>query len=510
MLKWNQFKPETLRTRLILLMLLTLVLVQLVSVLVYLKDRNQLISSASANLQVQRIVALIRLIDQSERYQYEAILKATETPSLAVLISPDALVPPDQATGDAAYMRKKLYDKTQRRSEQSIRVTYERYRLPEEFDCDTGSYKSPDKSGYYFLGSNHTYWLKEGDPINHDKGKDYGHDSADENAPSFQRFIHSDRRPYELSIAVRLPDNLWLNIRAGRYDEIPVWDWRSAAMLVLIGFVVVGIMLWLLRSNTRPLQKLASAANAIGRGQDTEPLAEEGAQEVRSTIKAFNNMQERQQRFIKDRMLMLAAVSHDLRTPITKLRLQSEFVCDDDIQQKMRHTLMDMEQMLNAAMNFAKDDVQNEASRPTDMASLVQSLCDDLTDQGARLTSCLPDRLVCECRPSAFRRMVSNVLENAFKYADSARVTLKQEAPDSTGTSWIVLNVADDGPGIDETLFEQVFTPFYRVESSRNRSTGGMGLGLSVVRSIALHHGGQVFLSNRKEGGLSVTIRIPC
>ena len=492
-------RPDTLRARLILLMLLTLILIQCVSIMAYMKDRNQLISKASDNLQVQRIAALISLVDQSEPYQYKAILKATETPGLAVLISGDALVADGRMDSDAAYMQKKLYYKTHRQPEQLIRVTYERYHLPDDFDCDAGDYEGAGKSGRYFQGSNHNYWIKEGDKRRSDHHGDWR-----------GRYREPDFRPYELSISVLLPDNRWLNIRAARTDELPVWNWRSATGLVLTGFLVVGLMLWLLRSNTRPLQKLADAANRIGRGMDTDPLPEEGAREVRNTIQAFNSMQERQQRFIKDRMLMLAAISHDLRTPITKLRLQSEFVSEQDIQRKMLHTLTDMEAMLTATMNFARDDVQNEESRPVDMASLVQSLCDDLIDQGAELQCQLPERLVCECKPTGFRRMVSNVLENAVKYAGSANVILQTETDAESGTDWIVLTVTDDGPGIDESLFEQVFTPFYRIESSRNRSTGGMGLGLSVVRSVALHHGGQVQLQNQPEGGLKVEIRIPC
>lgn len=527
----QRFKPQTLRTRLILLMLATLVLVQLVSVMVYLKDRNHLISSASANLQVQRIANLISLVDQSEPHQYKAILKATETPQLAVLISPDALVSADFSSNDAVEMQHKLYRKTLRQPEQMIRVTYERYPLPDDFDCDTDEYVGPGKSGRYFQGQEHAYWRK----LDHDNKGFFSKHKEDRNYRSDQGYrddkgyrgekdhdfggydkygrkpySRRDGPPYELSISVLLPDQRWLNIRAGGTDPLPVWNWRSAVGLVVVGLLVVGIMLWMLRSNTRPLQKLAKAANRTGRGMDSEPLAEEGAREVRTTIQAFNSMQERQQRFIKDRMLMLAAISHDLRTPITKLRLQSEFVSDDEIHSKMQHTLTDMEQMLNATMNFARDDVQNEPSRATDLASLVQSLCDDLIDQGANLNCDLPERLVCECKPMGFRRMVTNVVENAVKYADSAEVILKQEREPETGIHWILLTVTDDGPGIDEALFEQVFTPFYRVEGSRNRATGGMGLGLSVVRSVALLHGGHVDLSNREEGGLQVQIRIPC
>ena len=517
-----RFKPQTLRTRLILLMLATLVLVQLVSVMVYLKDRNHLISSASANLQVQRIANLISLFDQSEPHQYKAILKATETPQLAVLVSPAALIRSMPSARDAVEMQQKLYRKTLRQPDQSIRVTYEKYRLPEDFECNSDEFTGEGKRGRSYLGRDHAYWSKEGDEgprffsryqdeKDHWRERDHDFEDFDDYKKYGSKpYSRRDSPPYELTISVLLPDQRWLNIRAGGTEPLPVWNWRSAVGLLVVGLLVVGIMLWMLRSNTRPLQGLAKAANRIGRGMDSEPLAEEGAREVRTTIQAFNSMQERQQRFIKDRMLMLAAISHDLRTPITKLRLQSEFVSDEEIHNKMQHTLTDMEQMLNATMNFARDDVQNEPSKATDLASLVQSLCDDLIDQGANLNCDLPERLVCECKPMGFRRMITNVVQNAVKYADSAEVVLKQEKEPETGIHWIILTVTDDGPGIDEALFEQVFTPFYRIEASRNRATGGMGLGLSVVRSVVLLHGGHVELSNRDEGGLQVQIRIPC
>lgn len=509
-------KPKTLRARLILLTLLTLFLVQFVSILVYLKDRNHLINSASSSLLGQRIVALVRLMDQSEPFQYEAILKATENPQLAVLISQEPLISLGSVKGPAADMQEKLYRKTQRQPEQSIRVTYERYPVPDDFECEMGEFEGLGKAGRYFQGSGHAYWQnKKGsweDGSYAESYDGYGHDRRDKHDYSrgFNRFKGENWRPYEMTVSILLANNYWLNIRAGNTDELPVWNWRSAVSLLVIGILVIGLMLWLLRSNTRPLQKLAQAANNIGRGIDAPPLKEEGAEEVRSTIQAFNRMQERQQRFIKDRVLMLAAISHDLKTPITKLRLQSEFVTDQEIQGKMFSTLSEMESMLNATMNFARDDVQSEESRPTDLASLVQSLCDDLTDNGAHIEVDLPLRLVCECRPVGMRRMISNVLENAVKYADSAKVKLESTTETGGCNKSIILTVIDDGPGIDESLFEQVFTPFYRVEGSRNRSTGGMGLGLSVVRSIALLHGGQVTLQNESKGGLKVTISIPC
>lgn len=482
--------PKTLGGRLILLMLATLLLVQGVSVLVYLKDRNEIINNASARLMMQRIAALVRLVDQSEPPQYDAILKATEGPQLALRLSAEPVVGNAAAQGEAAGMQHKLYAKTGRDTEQAIHVTYDRLTLFDGEGCDADEQREhwhkPSHLERFRDGGEHAYWR-------------WGH-----RPPFERRGSKGEPLPFKLTVAVLLENGTWLNIRAGVAEDLSLWNWRSALGLLVVGVFVVGLMLWILRSNTQPLRKLAQAADKIGRGVNTKPLAEEGAEEVRSTIQAFNLMQERQQRFIKDRTLMLAAISHDLRTPITKLRLQSEFVGDAEIRDKMLTTLTEMEGMIKATMNFARDDMENEPSRLTDLVSLVESLCDDLIMGGAQITTDLPGRLVCECKPTGIRRMVSNVLDNAVNYANSVQVRLWYEG------DHVVLQVNDDGPGIDEALFEQVFSPFYRVEGSRNRATGGMGLGLSVVRNIAHLHGGEVRLRNRERGGLQMEIWLPC
>lgn len=475
--------PKTLTLRLILLMLATLALVQCVSVLIYLQDRNKIINTASASLMVEQIGALVRLVDQSEPSHYNAILSATQNSQLALRLSQEPIVTGSETRGDAAMLQTRLYSSTGRSQSESIRVSYDAEPLPE--DCDMTLYIPPDQHTAVPFTSRkeHSYWQWN-----------YAGPSQFEAYPG--------PRPFELTVAVLLDTGDWLNIRAGTVEELSVWDWRSVSGLMLVALVVIGLMLWMLRNHTRPLQKLADTANQISRGIDSPPLKEEGSAELSSTIRAFNRMQAKQQRFIKDRILMLAAISHDLRTPLTKLRLQSEFVSDEDIQAQQLKTLNEMEAMLTATMNFARDEVTNEKSRPTDLSSLIQSLADDL-NAGSRLTLTLPERLVFTGKPLGLRRMFSNVLENALKYASNATVSL------SCSEGQIRFRVSDDGPGIPDTLHEQVFTPFYRIETSRNRETGGMGLGLSVVRSIALLHGGEVTLGQSESGGLLLEVQLP-
>ncbi|MBM96371.1 MAG: hypothetical protein CMI09_11090 [Oceanospirillaceae bacterium] len=500
----QSFWPRTLFARLILLMLVTLVAVQSLSVAIYLRDRHELIDSASDRHTRHRVAALIRLMDQSRPYQYRTILKATRNDETSVSITPMPLVERPAMHGPAGHMEMRLMQRTQRPLELPVHISLKvvEERCEDESDDDHHPWKQSyrnDRSGY---DDNHPYGQSG------HEGQSFFQRFSDRDDDRDHRSYDKHRKPrimsWSVTVSARLKTGEWLNIRVGRHDNDQVWDWRAAQGLLLVGILVIGLMVWLVKSNTRPLRRLADTAEQIGRGQEPEPLAEQGAEEVRSTIRAFNTMQEKQQRFIKDRVLMLAAISHDLKTPLTKLRLQSEFITDPELQQQQQRTLSDMEDMLNATMAFARDDDQSEPSRDVELVSLTLSVCDDYIANGANLTTSLPERLVYHCRPTGIRRLFTNVVDNAVKYAPSAHIELKAE------NGWIEIIVTDTGPGIPDELKEQVFRPFFRVEASRNRETGGMGLGLSVVRSTALLHGGDVTLENVTPQGLKVTVRLPC
>ncbi len=493
--------PNTLFTRLILLMLITLVLVQSLSVMIYLQDRDELIGGANDRHIRQRISALIRLMDQSQPRQYRTILKATDNDEMTVSLSGTPRVPDAALDPAGSKLQDHLYRRTRRSTDLPIHVAVH---TGKKIPAHTWPEPIPPTFEFRRWNNQHQHngrtW-HDGAPPDSYRPSGTGPGAK---AGNKERH-HRPTRICTLTVSVQLATGQWLNLHIGHHDEFEVWNWQAAQGLLLVAALVIGIMIWLVKSNTRPLQKLAHTAEQIGRGQYAEPLEEEGAEEVRHTIQAFNTMQEKQQRFIKDRVLMLAAISHDLKTPLTKLRLQSEFVTDNDIQAQQLKTLSDMEAMLNATMNFAKDDGQSEGSRTIDLVSLVQSLCDDRIANGANLTLTLPDQLVYTCRPVSMRRMLANLIDNAVKYAPSASITLTQP----NDSDEVVFVIADHGPGIPASLREHVFRPFYRVEASRNRETGGMGLGLSIVRSIALLHGGHVSLSQSMPHGLTVTVTLP-
>ena len=241
----------------------------------------------------------------------------------------------------------------------------------------------------------------------------------------------------------------------------------------------------------------------MGKDIATAPLAEIGTVEMRRAVQAFNDMQARLRRFVNDRTRMLAAISHDLRTPLTSLRLRSEDVEDAEERERMLATIDDMIVMIEATLAFARDEASAEPRRRIDLTALVASVVDDMAAAGRAVTMAASPSVVCECEPGALKRTVSNLIDNAVKYGKAAHVAIE------TTPGTVAIIVEDEGPGIPDRELGQVFQPFYRVEESRSRETGGIGLGLAIAQSIAQAHGGEITLSNRPAGGLRATIALP-
>ncbi|MBI5165852.1 MAG: two-component sensor histidine kinase, partial [Magnetospirillum sp.] len=218
---------------------------------------------------------------------------------------------------------------------------------------------------------------------------------------------------------------------------------------------------------------------------------------------AFNRMQARIRRFVDDRTQMLAAISHDLRTPITRLKLRAEFVEDDEQRTRMLADLDEMERMIAATLAFARDDAAREERRPVDLAALAHGLIEDAAAAGAAATSGGLDSLVMDSRPMACKRALANLIDNAVKYGGHVALTVEADAGEAR------FLIDDGGPGIPEADRERVFAPFVRLESSRNRDTGGSGLGLSVARAAIRAQGGDIRFGDRPGGGLRVTVTLP-
>ncbi|MFC6339538.1 HAMP domain-containing protein [Pseudomonas sp. CCM 7891] len=305
------------------------------------------------------------------------------------------------------------------------------------------------------------------------------------------------------ALLVELTDHSWLMFSATSRSWGLAEGPRSAIVLILVLISTALVTLIATRRLARPLQHFAQGVRHFGTDFRAPPIEPVGPHEIRQAILAFNGMQAQLQHFIQDRIQMLAAISHDLRAPLTRLRLRGEFIEDSDQQQKLFRDVDEMQAMINTALEFFRDDARLEQATQLDLAELLQTLVDDYRDQSIDITFSGPPRLVYLGRPLGLKRVMSNLMENAIHYGHAPQIELQQRE------AQVVIRVLDRGPGIPAEFREQVFLPFFRLEGSRNKSTGGVGLGLSSARAIVLEHGGTLTLMDRPGGGLVAIVVLP-
>ena len=450
---WRNPVPDGIAARMALTIMLALLLTQAVSALVYLTDRGHDRPMHSPDELTQRMVAVIQLVEATQPAERPRVVRALDDPVLGV-----------------AWLR-----------------------THPEFDSD--------------------HLAPPGSPLVHHLAMALG-------APEREMLVERRRVPVlnpatgplvdqdmhrvrMLRVGVALADGSWLVFSATQAPDGSFRLVRFALWMALIALVVAGLSLWAARRLTAPLAAFAAAAERLGVDGGAPPLPEEGPRELRAATHAVNRMQARLTRFVEDRTRMVAAIGHDLRTPLTRLRLRAEFIEDAETQRKVLADLAEMEAMISATLAFARDDAQHEPRVQADLADLLQSLTDDRTDAGHDAGYQGPGRLTATLSPVAMRRALANLIDNAINYGGRADVTL------TVAAGHAVIEIDDAGPGIPEAEQEQVFNPFYRLESSRSRDTGGAGLGLSVARTIVRGHGGDIGLANREGGGLKVTVTLP-
>jgi signal transduction histidine kinase len=270
-----------------------------------------------------------------------------------------------------------------------------------------------------------------------------------------------------------------------------------------MALAIVVVVWFAMRRIAGPMKALARAADSFGRGGDAVPLPVTGPTEVRTVTAAFNTMQERLTRFVRERTQMLAALGHDLRSPLTAMRLRTEMVDDDDTRERLAGSIDEMQRMVEVTLDFARGVAPREAPEPLDLRALLAEVAAErpATEPPVRIDA--PAAVPLTARPTALKRAVRNVVENAVRYGGGATVRVTSDAAAAT------VVVEDEGPGIPEADLARVFEPFIRLEGSRSRTTGGAGLGLAIARTIVHAHGGEITLANRPGGGLRATIRLP-
>jgi signal transduction histidine kinase len=318
--------------------------------------------------------------------------------------------------------------------------------------------------------------------------------------------LSSPGRSSVVSGGLRLPDGSWLYFRT--LESLRTinlaWERVLLALIPAIGLIVIGGLL--VRQTLLPMRHLARAADRVGRsGPEGAPIAvsEAGPGEVRRVVAAFNSMQARIHRLIEDRTRALAAVGHDLRTPLARLRLRAERVSDDELRETLDSDLAEMEAMIASLLAFLGGEGEPEQPVLIDLAVLTATVADDASDLGHDVTYEGPDHFDCRLRPSGMKRALVNLVENAVHHADTVRIRLK------VLDDAVVLSVEDDGPGIPEEDLPLVLEPFVRLDTARKRDTIGFGLGLSIVVRAVEAEGGEFRLSNRPTGGLCAEIRLP-
>jgi signal transduction histidine kinase len=300
--------------------------------------------------------------------------------------------------------------------------------------------------------------------------------------------------------AWRQPDGQWLRVEPAAAFE--PWRWFVLLWLV-VSAVAVAPFAWALAHRfARPIRAFAAAAERLGRDPRAPPLELKGPGEIAEAAAAFNTMQARLNRYVDVRTTVMSAVAHDLRTPLMRLALRLE-AAPDDLRRGCESDIRDMEGLVSTALAYVRETSQPPVRRPLDLRSLAETVVDDLADRGEAVTLAPGEPVVLNANPAAIKAMVSNLVMNAVKYAGGAQVSL------ALAEGHAVLAVRDRGPGIPADDLEHVFEPFFRGERSRNRDTGGIGLGLPSARAVARAHGGDVELANRPDGGLVATISLP-
>ncbi|MHB1142351.1 MAG: ATP-binding protein [Sulfuricaulis sp.] len=455
--------PATLSGRLILTLLIGLLAAQLLGAAILLRDRASALYEVSGLNAVQRIAGIVRVLDRLDASARATILPAVNSAHLRVMLAPQPPAAVESGDLHAAHLRELLQ------------------RL---------------------IGDGRPVQVALAEPsVAMEAGERHGPGGMRPRFGPMADYFPRHRMAFQ--VYAQLADGAWASFEHGLADEPFAWPWRLLLMLAVLLASVIALTLLAVRWLTRPLAVLATAADELGRDMRRPPLPEEGPAEVRRAAAAFNTMQARLQTHLREREQMLAAVSHDLRTPITRLRLRAELIEDETLRAKFARDLAEMEAMTAAALDFLRGARADEPVQPVDVLALLESLQADMEETGHAVQVQGRAAAPYPARPLALKRCLANLIENAVKYGGRAEVRVK----DSVGQLRFV--VADNGPGIAEAEIERVFEPFYRVEGSRSRATGGVGLGLSVARDIARAHGGELTLRNRAGGGLEAILTLP-
>lgn len=473
------FWSHSLAARLIVLILLALIISHGVGFTILWDERRLAARETVRNLVADRITAVTRLVESTSSSLHDNVLAAATTRDLLFQIDPAAAVPLQESEGDIERIIQGRLAESLERPGEDIRFA---------FRADWGKDRRFFNPG---LDPDEMRGIDD-DHRHEDHWDDHGWNRK-RGGPGIG-----------LRASIRLQDGNWLNVAS--ILRPPPGNWGGPGMISFLAsavFIIV-IVTWLVRRTMRPLRDLTAAATAVGRGDRPPPVEETGPRDIRNLIAAFNTMRDRVDRFVNDRMHMLAALSHDLRTPLTTLRLRAEMLEDDEDRERFIATLEELEAMTEEVLAFIRSEAETEAAVPSDLNALAGAIVDEKAGADATVIFApAKDLAPIRCRPIAVKRALRNLIDNAVRFGTSVDVRIE-----TTGDK-VVLVILDDGPGMKDADLDRAFDPFVRLDPARGRDTGGVGLGLSISRSLARSHGGDVRLLNRPEGGLRAELILP-
>lgn len=466
--------PQSLFGRLLLFLTGGLVVAQLLSAAILLQDRDQALYHAIGGHVAQRIAAIVNLLDDLEAADRHRLVTALDLPPTRISLDlPWETIEPDERYHSVLFrglLKRQLGPDRpfQLEINDDLPPPPPPVERPRWFDSDPPP-RPPERADRPPRWRMHAMMM------------------------GLRNFV----------VQVRLHDGAVVTFQQILPEEVIAWPTRLLLILLVLLVSVAVLAALAVRALTRPLAVLAAAAGELGRDIRRPPLDEKGPLEVQRAARAFNTMQERLIRYIEDRNRILAAISHDLKTPITRLRLRTELLDDAPLKEKFLLDLDDMQRMAQASLDFLRGGEDSEPIAPMDLNALLESLQEDAEDVGHAVSISGAASQPLRCRPLALKRCLTNLVDNALKYGQSAEIAVADAA------TRLRLIVRDRGPGIPAAELERVFEPFYRLEGSRSRDTGGTGLGLSIARNIARAHGGELSLRNHPQGGLEAVLELP-
>ena len=461
----QRWLPRTLFGRLLLVLAGGLLVAQLLSAAINVAERDRLLSSSFGMQPAQRIADVVRLLDDLGEAERARMVAVFRVPPLVLSLHPAPLIPVQADTAWPAGMFAQRL-RAALGGERPVRVQSRAAGAAPPPPFDRG-------------GMRHGAMMRGGGP-----GMVGGGMAL-------------------LRTEVQLRDGTWARFDTALPEPPQTLPWRLALTLAVLLASVLAVSYVAVRWVVQPLQRLTQAAQALGEDLDRPPLPEDGPREVQQAARAFNTMQQRLKAFIDERTQMLTALSHDLKTPLTRMRLRADLLDDDEQRQRFESDLKEMEAMVTQTLEFMRGLGGNEPRAPVDMMALLAALQAEQQAMGRTVDIQGQASRPCPGVASLLKRALNNLVDNAVLYGGRATVQV-EDTPQA-----LVLRVLDDGPGLPEAELERVFEPFYRLEASRSRATGGSGLGLGIARNIARTHGGELVLRNRPKGGLEARLSLP-